>query len=180
MGEIKKPSDVKLIFSLITNKESLIDEVVKILCSKYGEIDLLSERFPFDYTDYYTEEMGENLFRRFLVIKPLISREHIAEVKVFTNEVEKKFSINGKRQINIDPGYLTLENFILFTTKNYTHRIYLESGIYADLTLIYQKKEYHPLPWTYPDYAEKIVRDFLKKIRERYKEQLKETSKKIG
>jgi len=180
VGKIKKPKDVKLLFSLLTNKEKLIVEVSKILSEKYGKIEEISEKFEFTHTNYYTPELGENLFRRFLVIKPLIPREHIALVKVFTNKVEEKFSINGKRQINIDPGYITLENFILFTTKNYTHRIYLESGIYADLTLIFHKKEFHPLNWTYPDYREKIIRDYLKKIREKYKKQLNELEKEIS
>ncbi len=173
MGKIKKPQKVKLVISCLTNQEKFIELVSNDLIKAFGEIEEISERFIFNHTKYYEREMGSNLFRRFIVIKPLFDREHIAEVKVITNNIENKYAINNKRQINLDPGYITLENFILFTTKNYTHRIYLEKGIYADLTLIFQKKEFNPLEWTYPDYSEKIIRDYLKKIREKYKEQLK-------
>ncbi len=174
MGKIKKPLPVKLIFSLLTNSEILITETIKEIEYNFGEVEEVSEKFTFNHTNYYEPEMGKNLFRRFVILKKLFPRENIAKVKIITNNIEEKFSINGKRKINIDPGYLTLENFILFTTKNYTHRIYLEKGIYADLTLIYHRKQYNPLEWTYPDYAENSIRNYLKTIREKYKNQLKD------
>ncbi len=174
MGKIKKPLKVKLIISALTNKDNLIEKVKVDLSKLYGEIEEVSEKFIFNHTKYYESEMGQNLFRRFIVFKNLKDREHIADIKVQTNKIEEKYLINGKRQINLDPGYISLENFILFTTKNYTHRIYLENGIYADLTLIFQNKNFQTLPWTYPDYSEEIIRNYLKNIRDKYREQLKE------
>ena len=173
MGKIKKPLKVKLIISALTNDDELIEKVKIDLSKLFGEIEEVSEKFIFNHTKYYEPEMGENLFRRFIVFKNLKDREHIAYVKVQTNKIEEKYSINNKRQINLDPGYISLENFILFTTKNYTHRIYLENGIYADLTLIFQNKNFQTLSWTYPDYSEEIIRNYLKIIRDRYREQLK-------
>jgi hypothetical protein len=41
----------------------------------------------------------------------------------------------------------------------------LASGIFAELTLIYQKGEFCPLPWTYPDWASGKTRELLKKWR---------------
>ena len=173
MGKIKKPLKVKLVISAITNDEKLIEKVKNDIIENFGDIEEISEKFIFNHTDYYEEEMGRNLFRKFIVLKNLMDRENIAEVKIITNKIEEKYSENGKRRINLDPGYISLENFILFTTKNYTHRIYLEKGIYADLTLIFQNKKFNPLPWTYPDYSEETIRNYLKKIREGYKNQLK-------
>ncbi len=173
MGKIKKPYKVKLVISLLTNEEDYITSSTKELEKNFGEIEEISEKFIFNHTTYYEPEMGKGLFRKFVVIKPLKDREHIADVKIITNSIEDKFSVDGKRKINIDPGYISLENFILFTTKNYTHRIYLEKGIFADLTLIFQNKNFQPLQWTYPDYSEEIIRNYFKKVRDRYKEQLK-------
>ncbi|NLZ76641.1 MAG: DUF4416 family protein, partial [Spirochaetales bacterium] len=47
---------------------------------------------------------------------------------------------------------LTLGNLVLATTKNRSHRIALDVGIYAELTLIYHDRSYRALPWTYADY----------------------------
>ena len=80
---------------------------------------------------------------------------------------------DGKRSVNIDPGYLLYERFVLATGKNYSHRIYVGQGIYADLTLIFQKGAYRPLPWTYPDYADAPMADFLMEVRHKYGEDIK-------
>ena len=78
------------------------------------------------------------------------------------------------RQVNIDPGFLLMERLVLATGKNFAHRIYIGKCIYADLTLIYQKNGYQPLPWTYPDYAHESIRNFLILVRNKYMEDLKE------
>jgi len=57
---------------------------------------------------------------------------------------------------------------VLATGKNFTHRIYIGGGIYADLTLIYQKGAFQTLPWTYPDYADRQLQAFLITVRNRY------------
>jgi hypothetical protein len=93
---------------------------------------------------------------------------------VFTNDLEHEHSSNGKRVVNIDPGYLLHERFVLATGKNYSHRIYIGKGIYADLTLIYAKGGFKPLPWTYPDYASEIIITFLEQVRKKYTIDLKD------
>ena len=62
---------------------------------------------------------------------------------------------------------------MLATGKNFSHRIYLDGGIYADLTLVYTGGGFQTLPWTYPDYAERGLRAFLEQVRERYRADLK-------
>jgi hypothetical protein len=98
----------------------------------------------------------------------------LSSVKHKTNQIEKKFSTHGKRRINIDPGYITHERFVLATGKNYTHRIYVGNGIFADLTLIYQRGGFQTLPWTYPDYAKENIRSFLTRVRKKYTIDIKE------
>ena len=142
--------------------------MVKALVDKYGAVDMASSWLPFTFTTYYNDEMGTPLFRRLVAFKQLIHQVSLADIKLFTNDLEDEHSINGKRVINIDPGYLLQERFVLATGKNFTHRIHIGKGIYADLTLIYTKGGFELLPWTYPDYASENIMTFLKQVRKKY------------
>ena len=164
---------VKLIFSLFAADAVLINETITALSALYGEPDFISAVLPFDYTDYYEGEMGENLVRRFLAMEKLIAPETLPDIKLATNEIEKRSAADSQRRINIDPGYISKAHLILATGKSYTHRPYLQDGIYADLTLIYQGKKFCSLPWTYPDYADEKQLFMLGKIRDKYLLQLK-------
>lgn len=142
--------------------------MVKALVDRYGAVDMASSWLPFNYTIYYNDEMGTPLFRRLVAFKQLIHQMSLADIKLFTNDLEHEHSINGKRVVNIDPGYLLHERFVLATGKNFSHRIHIGKGIYADLTLMYTKGEFEPLPWTYPDYASENIKTFLKQVRKKY------------
>jgi hypothetical protein len=129
-------------------------QALDALVSNFGPVDFLSAPGAFPYTTYYDDEMGPGLRRQTAGFLNLVTPGSLAGIKLRTNEIETGLSLDGKRKVNIDPGLLGLENFILATGKNFTHRIYLRDGIYADLTLIYNKGAFRPLPWTYPDYLE--------------------------
>jgi hypothetical protein len=167
------PQPAKLVIGLFTKAKARADDVCSRLQERYGPIDLASRWFDFSYTDYYCAEMGVPLFRRVFSFERLIAQERLAEIKCHTNTIETVFSRQGRRRVNIDPGYLLYERFVLATGKNYTHRIYIGREIYADLTLIYQKGAYQPLPWTYPDYASPQMVDFLLQVRRKYGADLK-------
>jgi hypothetical protein len=167
------PKPAKLVVGLFMKEKSLIHALANALVTKFGSIDLVSAWFPFDYTTYYEPEMGTPLYRRMFAFKPLIDQRAITEIKIITNDLESKFSSNQKRRVNIDPGYLVHERFVLATGKNYTHRIYLDKGIYADLTLVYTKGAFQKLPWTYPDYADKRMLAYLHRVRNKYVEDIK-------
>jgi len=158
----------KLVIGVFLKEKTLLQGLAGGLCQEFGSLDMLSPWFPFDYTEYYKAEMGGPLYRRMLVFRELIDQDRLPWIKYFTNRLEAKLTAQGRRTINIDPGYLLLERFVLATGKNYTHRIHVGRGIYADLTLMYQKGEYQPLPWTYPDYAADEMRAFLALVRRKY------------
>ena len=160
--------------SLIYAEESFFELGLQDLCQTFGETDFLSERFSFNFTDYYSEEMGPILFRYFLSFQSLIPPSSLPEIKQTTNRIEGNYvHSQGSRRLNIDPGYLSLEHVILATTKGYTHRPYLRDGIYADLTLIYQKGSYRALEWTYPDYRQPNIIALFNHLRTTYAEALK-------
>jgi hypothetical protein len=174
MGKPKEPRPARLFVSILSSKGDLLQQGVEDLCSEFGKIDFISERLSFDFTDYYGQEMGKNLFRHFLFFENMISMAFLPDIKQRTNRLEEKYSDpNGNRRINLDPGYLCLEHVILATTKGYTHRPYLRDGIYADLTLIYQNRSFRPLEWTYPDYRQVETIELFNRIREKYAEDLK-------
>ena len=137
-----------------------------------GPIDEEVGPLPFDFTDYYDAEMGPGNRRWVWSFEQLVDRSQLARIKLLTNEVEKEYTIDGNRKFNLDPGLLSLENFVLATGKNRAHRIYLGHGIFGDLTLVYRKGSYRALEWTYPDYADSELISILERLRESYKCQL--------
>ena len=176
--DIKPPQKALLISGLIFKKGLDLDEVISELCKEFGAVIDLSEIVPFSWTNYYEREMGKGLLRCFLSFERLVSQDELADIKHVSMDIEEKWSIEGKRTINVDPGILTAERLVLATTKNYTHRIYLGKGIYADLTLIFQKKDFKELPWTYPDYKSPLCIGFLMNARKRYLAMLKDIASK--
>ena len=170
----KSAHPVKLIVGFLSAERILLDEVLRILTETYGPVDWISSVAAFDYTEYYDKELGSNLLRRFAAFDRLISPESLSDIKLMTNAMEDRFSTDGKRRVNIDPGYISEAHLILATGKGYTHRPYLRDGIYADLTLVYKDKAFHAMEWTYPDYASVAMLEDLKKIREKYLIQLRE------
>ena len=173
MSRPSQPEDVKLIASLFSRNEGLIDQVISEMQSMFGPTDWISPGLFFDRTRYYVSEMGWPLYRRFIAFQNLIRPEALVAVKLETNHLEKKHLESGKREINIDPGYISLERVVLATGKNYTHRIYLSSGVYADLTLVFHKGAFQTLNWTYPDYAAPETIGFFNDLREKYKRQIR-------
>ena len=169
----QEPKPGKLVIGLFMKDKALFEPVAVDLGSAFGALDLVSAWIPFDYTSYYEQEMGSPLYRRLMSFNSLIDQGQLAAIKLSTNLLEKSYSQNGKRRVNIDPGYLLYERFVLASGKNFSHRIYIGQNIYADLTLIYQHGAFKELPWTYPDYAAQSILSFLEKVRHKYAFDLK-------
>ncbi|MBF0252926.1 MAG: DUF4416 family protein [Candidatus Omnitrophica bacterium] len=143
----------KIITSFIYQNEEHCFKAEQALQKSFGPMEDKKQIFSFDFTDYYNKEFGEPLKRKLVAFKGTKSIENIHQAKIISGEVEKSLSIDGKRTVNIDPGYLTEAKMVLLTTKDFMHRIYLKDGIFAEATLHFQKDTYKPWPWTYPDYA---------------------------
>lgn len=172
MSHPHEPRKVKLIASLFSPKKQLIDTIIKKLEDMSGPVDWISPELFFDRTRYYAKEMGWPLHRRFISFKNLIFPDNLVEIKLKAHGIEQQHLIDGNRTINIDPGYISPERLILATGKDFTHRVYLSQGIYADLTLIFQKGRFRSLEWTYPDYADAESLEYFSEIRNRYLKQL--------
>ncbi len=168
MSVPQTPKHAKLVIGIITIELRIVDSLVTELASQFGQIDLVSPWMRFNYTTYYESEMGSPLFRRVFAFKPLVSQGDLPAFKLATNQIEDHYSHQGRRRVNIDPGYMLRERFVLASGKNFSHRIYIGEDIYADLTLIYQKGSFKKLPWTYPDYSDDNMLKFLEQVRNKY------------
>lgn len=172
MGKIKKPASVKLIIGFIFQDKNIFDKALAQLARRFGKTDFISPIIPFNLTDYYKNEIGDGLSKKIVSFEKLIDPSRLAEIKILTNKIEERFAESGCRRINIDPGYIDLSKLVLATTKDYSHRIYLKKGIYAEITLSYRDKNFQALPWTYPDYKTKEYSDIFSAIRQKYANEL--------
>lgn len=162
MGKTEQPVPALLFAGVLYNDDNCLSAAKKTLIENYGNCILEIPSFPWSYSKYYNEELGTNIMRTFMFFEKLISPEKIIDIKLQTNQIEESLSEKSKRKVNIDPGYLTLSNIVLATTKNYSHRIYLGKGIYGEVTLIYKNNTYSPYIFTYQDYQDtKSIEMFL-------------------
>jgi hypothetical protein len=180
MSVPKSPPPQKLLIAVIYRDRAVLDQCLERLAPRFGPSDFSTRETPFRQTSVYNAEMGPSLFRRFFTYRDLAGPGELAAIKLFTNSLENQHLEEGRRLINLDPGLVCLKTLVLATGKNPGHRIYLGQGIHADLTLLFERGSYRPLPWTYPDYADPAMIDFLNRIREAYKLDLRELAREKG
>ncbi|MBU0570754.1 MAG: DUF4416 family protein [Candidatus Omnitrophica bacterium] len=169
MGAELKQKPVKLFTSIIFRDEGILENTERKLEKKYGKIEFVVWRGSFDFTDYYYPEFGRPLRRKLICFKKTIDLIDVCNVKRVTNRIEDRTRINEKRNVNIDPGYVTEAKMVLLTTKDYSHRIYVGKGIFAESTLFYRDGSFRSWPWTYPDYAQAELISYFNKVRELYR-----------
>jgi hypothetical protein len=172
------PPPVKLVCGILYHDEARLPAGIQDLADRFGVIDYRSSTLPFEYTDYYFEEMGRPLWRVFVSFRELVDSASLAAVKRATGELEDSYArSNGSRRVlNLDPGYVTASAFVLATAKNYSHRIYLGSGVFAQQELLFERKRIRTLDWTYPDYRSREYQEILKEIRRIYLGQIRAIS----
>ena len=177
MWQLKKTKPVKLIIAILAADRDCLQTAIEALPTEFGKVDFISDVWPFTQTDYYKNETGENILRQFVSIEPLIDPGKLAKIKHKTNKLEQrlaaKLNLDLPRPVNLDPGIIEPSKLILATTKNYAHRIYIGKKMYAEVTLVFDKGAWFPLPYTYPDYRQKCYHDFFDKVRKGLLEQLK-------
>ena len=173
MGKIRPAQPVKLIAGIIAASGEQAAVAEEHLVAAWGAVDTRSPVVPFTFTDYYGPEMGPELIRYWVSFERLMDPGELAGRKRFSNNIEARYAEQGNRRMNIDPGYLTPAKLVLASTKDYSHRIYLADGIYAEVTLTWQHRNgFHALPWTYPDYQSEPALRFLEHARAKLMEQL--------
>lgn len=174
MGHAAAFEKEKLILAMLYTDESLAEEMTRQLIQTYGALDFSSPSYCFsEISPYYDEEMDGKVYRRMLCFQECRDPQELATIKIHTNTLEQAGSVNGQRRLNLDPGLISCGRLSLATTKNAGHRIPLQDGIYAELTLFYARHAWHPFPWTYMDFKMPQVHEFLLKARNIYMKQRK-------
>jgi hypothetical protein len=189
----EEPGPVKLIVGVLYSDESVMEKGLSLLSEAYGRQDFRSPVFPFDRTDYYVPEMGCPIFRIFVSHERLIHPRDLSRIKIETNALEEKLAVDlrsgrfgnlpeglgnlpegvPRRKVNFDPGYMDYDKLVLASAKYNGQKIYLDHGIWADLTLHYEKGRFDPYPWSFPDFKAGLYNAVFLEIRGRFKEQRK-------
>ena len=179
MGAVYEFEKEKLIIGVIYHEKAILDRAMQILTAEFGEIEAVSEEFSFskEFSTYYDGEIGGEGLRRIYSFKTLVDPERQADIKIRTNEIEAGLSLEGKRQINLDPGFINHGRLMLATTKETGFRVPLKEGIYTELTLFWARGGWQKFPWTYRDYQSERVQKFITEVRASY---LAERRKNIG
>ena len=168
--ELQNAPQVALVCALTTNGERVYREAIDLLCARFGSIVDQSEPYALDEGGYYASEMGGDLMKQLLCFTERVAPDTLYAHKMASIDMEYALAEmrDGKRcrSANIDPGLLSIESLVLSTTKRVGHRISIGEGIWAETTLLYQKRAYRPLPWTYLDYQRDDVQRFLLRRRQ--------------
>jgi len=178
MAQIRPLDPVLLLVAAFSRYPDILDRGRADLVEAFGPVVFSSLPYEFTQTKYYEATMGADLKKHFLVFQNLVSGDSLAKIKIQTNEMEQALAgaaaYPEPRPINLDPGFLTLGKFMLATTKDQGHRIYLRDGIFAEVTLRFEGGAFHPWPWTYADYRQPSVLAFMREARELYRRRLQE------
>lgn len=176
MARPRTPQPVKLFVGLLSGDPDLLRRARQLLKRRLGPIESESDLWPFNHTDYYEPEMGPDLQRWFLSFEQLVDPGALATIKLETNALEAQIADQcltpgHARPVNIDPGYVDLAKLVLATTKDRGHRIFIGHGIYAEVTLLFERDAWRALPWTYPDFGRSEYYPFFLGLRERLRQQ---------
>ncbi|GBD02821.1 hypothetical protein HRbin19_00091 [bacterium HR19] len=178
MAHPKEPDFVKFFVAVLFSDEEKLNSARKEIQKNFGDFDFESESIPFTITDYYKDEMGDNIRRVFFSFEKLMKPDKLTQIKIKCVEIEDKLSDeSGRRKVNLDPGYIDFYKVVLATCKPGGCKIYLSDGVWADLVLRYEKGKFLPFPWTFPDFKEGLYDNILMQIRKIYKVQISELKK---
>jgi len=168
---------VKYFVAVLYRDPAVLERLRGELVRRWGTIDYEGRDHPFDLTDYYRDEMGESLVRRIVAFERLMPPTELVAMKHACNGIEEQFAIGGRRQVNLDCGYLDHHKVVLASMKGAGHKLYLADGVWGDFTCRWQRGAFQPFEWSFPDFKEGRYRDELARIRERLLAQRKGTTR---
>jgi len=173
MAYPSNPWPVKLFIAALYKEPAALDQARNIFINTWGPIDFEGVDRPFDATDYYEPEMGKPLVRRILSFERLASPSVLVDMKLSCNAIEEGLRENGSRTVNCDCGYLDHNKIVLASAKEAGQKIYVDKGIYADLSGRYKNGKYRPFEWSFPDFKDGRYDPDLARMRSEYLIRLK-------
>ncbi len=173
MAEVNEALPVKYFVAVLFSEEQVLVQALEQLQARWGSFDIAGSDHEFDVTDYYYPEMGGPLYRRLVSFAELLDPMQLVDMKLECNRVEDALSVEGKRRVNLDAGYLDHNKVLLASAKEAGQKIYLGKGIYADLAGRYKSGKYQPFEWSFPDFRDGRYDAELLRMRSKYLEQVK-------
>src|SRR5262245_51354844 len=132
MAEPRPAASVLLVVAAFSRHEPALAWARRQLGEAFGPVALAGLEYVFDQTRYYEPSMGAGLRKQLWAFEQLIPADRLPDVKRATNALERQLAGSGEyaeaRPLNLDPGYLVLGKFVLATTKDQAHRLYLRDG----------------------------------------------------
>jgi len=156
-----QPAVIKIAGILHPDEELLLWSIGR-LEEEWGRIRRRSKTFPFSHTDYYCD-IAPELKKTFVSFSGLSRAGDLADWKIVSCAIERSSGVS--RRVNIDPGYVNGARLVLASTKDHAHRIFLNNGIFAEVTLRFIKKKWVSFDCTFPDFASGVYDCFLDEAR---------------
>jgi len=153
------------VLGVIAARGISLEDVLRTTNVELFETALKTETIPFDFTDYYREEMGTELTRCWCAGGRLVPATALVDYKLASITLENRWRDRGARRVNLDPGYVSALQMVLATTKQLPQAVYLGKGVYALVELIYRDGVFGNLPWTYPDYRKAAAESLFEPFR---------------
>jgi hypothetical protein len=181
MATLSPHRPVLLLVAAFSRHNAALDWTRQTLEAAWGKIALESPRFDHRETTYYEATMGPDLKKTFFAFERLVDPVTLAERKLqaiaWEDEYRQLAGHLEPRPLNIDPGYLTEAKLVLASTKDRDHRIYLDRGIFAEITLYFHRGAWTSRPWTYPDYQRPDYHAFFSRCREFLRQNYREAAR---
>jgi hypothetical protein len=157
--------DNHLFFALMYKDKEILEKTITELKNNYGDVVSKSSEYDFDFTDHYEEEFGNNLKKTIILFNKKINNEGLKNIKLKIKGIETKFSINNKRKINIDPGYVNDKKVVLASFKKKRFKDDLGNNVFAHKVLELDNGKVKDFFHTFPDFKQEKLQKFLLNLR---------------
>ena len=157
-----------MFIAVLYSDGGVYDKAVSLLKEEFGEVIVSSNPYDFTFTDYYSKEMGSDLVKRFVVFKKEISKKELAEIRKKTGEIEDKFRVDGKRKINLDPGYINKKEVVLASVKGSDFKEELGNGVFSHKIYAFENDKIKIFSHTFPDYTVEENKKFFLDLRDKF------------
>jgi hypothetical protein len=149
MAEILPFQPIAPFFGILFIEKNILDNALAMCENIISPLDIKCEPIPFSYSDYYEKEMGKGIMRMWIGSSEPADPSGLADWKFATDKIERELAVNGKRAINLDPGFVGLSKVVLASLKDHPQRLPIERGCYGEIELIFQNMQWQNVPWTY-------------------------------
>lgn len=150
-----------LFFALMYKDIEILNKVINDLKNNFGSIISKCSEYNFTFTEYYEKEFGSNLKKIIVIFDKKIIEKDLIEIKNKIAEIEKKYSVEGKRKINIDPGYFNDKEVILASYKGKVFKKDLGEGIFIHKVLEFDNGKVKDFFHTFLDFKSKLLQEYF-------------------